>query len=314
MRFLRRLGILVIALCFIFTGFLALVRPWYLSWGSTEEEQRMRLPGDDIVAHAGAQNTRAITIHAHVDRVWPWLAQLGQDRAGFYSFELLENIVGCEMPTSDSLHPELQGWKIGDKLWMYPPHKAGGAAFATLRVHEPGRALGFATRTVGTTLDEPEDGSWSFVLRPIDASTTRLLIRGRMPAERSVAGLVFDRAIFEPVHYVMERRMMLGLAAASEGRSMSSVADEIQVALWTLTFGLVGLSTFLLLFTRRWQLPLVGFVSSLIVFQVLTFAQPPIFVGSLLVAGVIAVLWWPSRRTRDSSMPIATTDQASSAT
>jgi hypothetical protein len=96
-------------------------------------------------------------------------SQLGQDRGGFYSYDILENLVGCAMPTTDRLLPERQSWQIGDKLWMYPPEKAGGIGFATLRVRVPGRALGLATRAPGTPLTAPEDGSWSFILEPLDA-------------------------------------------------------------------------------------------------------------------------------------------------
>ena len=111
----------------ILSAFLLLVRPWYLHWGATDEEARRSLPGDGIIPNAVGQGTRAITIRAPVERVWPWLAQLGQDRGGFYSYDLLENLVGCEMPTIDRLDPEKQAWRPGDKLWMYPQHKAGGA-------------------------------------------------------------------------------------------------------------------------------------------------------------------------------------------
>src|SRR5512138_1407414 len=123
--------------------FSSFVRPWYLRWGTTSLEAVIELPGDEILPKAASRETRAITIHASADRVWPWLAQIGQDRGGFYSFDLLENLVGCRMPTVDVLRPEKQTWALGDKLWMYPPDKAGGIGFATLRTYVPGRALGF---------------------------------------------------------------------------------------------------------------------------------------------------------------------------
>src|SRR4051794_8661522 len=100
-------------------------RPWYLHWGPTESELRARLPGDDLVELPPDHSvtTRAITIQAPAHQVWPWLAQLGQDRGGFYSYELLEDAVGADMPRVERLRPELQRWSKGDKLWMYPPHK-----------------------------------------------------------------------------------------------------------------------------------------------------------------------------------------------
>lgn len=293
MRLLQRYGLLVGTFGLVFLVFLGFVRPWYMSWGSTAAEREMALPGDDIVASAATQNTRAITIHAPPDQIWPWLAQIGQDRAGFYSYDRLENLFGCQMPNPGVLLPDKQHWNIGDKLWMYPPDKAGGIGFATLRVLEPGRALAFGTRMVGTTLDEPEDGSWSFTLVPIDAGATRLLIRGRGTAERSLLGAAFDRSVFDPVHFAMERRMMIGLARMAEGNPPSGIADDIQIGLWVITFGLIGIAKFLVVFRERWPRPLAGFAASLVVFQILTLAQPHVVVGALLVAGVAALLFWP---------------------
>lgn len=257
------------------------------------------LPGDEIVATATFQETRAITINAGVDRIWPWLAQLGQDRGGFYSFDLLENLVGCEMPTSDRLLPERQRWQLGDKLWMYPPDKAGGSGFATLRSHIPGVALGFGTRAVGTALHEAEDGSWSFVLDPIDDSTTRLLVRGRGSAGRSLLGRAFDRTIFEPVHFAMERRTMIGLKQLAERGTRDRLTNHVHVALWMMTFGLLVTAAVLILRRRHWRRALVGFVASAAVLQVLTLAQPPVLLGALLVAGLAGGLWF-SREHRTS--------------
>ena len=151
-------------------------------------------------------------------------------------FDLLENVVGCRMPTVDVLRPAKQSWSPGDKLWMYPPEGAGGAGFATLRSYVPGRALGFGTRVVGTPITAPEDGSWTFVLQPLDGYTTRLLIRGRGPVTRSWLGLAFDRSIFEPVHFVLERRMMIGISRWHKGQGSDPGESIICGCLWTITF------------------------------------------------------------------------------
>src|SRR5688572_30708078 len=84
------------------------VQPWFARWGATDYEVGKSLPGDEIIPFAASQETRAITINAPVAAVWPWLAQLGRDRGGFYSFDLLENLVGCDMPVVDRLVPEHQ--------------------------------------------------------------------------------------------------------------------------------------------------------------------------------------------------------------
>jgi len=145
------------ATALLLLAYLVIVRPWPLAWGATGAEARMRLPGDGIVAPARSQETRGITIYAGADRIWPWLAQRGQDRGGFYSFDLLENLVGCQMPAVTELRPELQRWTPGDRLWMYPREKANGTGHATLREMIPGRALCSASPGLGASA--PEDGT-----------------------------------------------------------------------------------------------------------------------------------------------------------
>jgi len=297
---MRRAAARGLALTASFAGLVAVfffvARPWYLQWGATDEEARAALPGDEIVPDAASQETRAITIRAPVDRVWPWVAQVGQDRGGFYSFDMLENLIGCEMPTTDVLRPDRQAWQLGEKLWMYPREKAGGVGFATLRAYIPGRALGFGTHMTGTPIEAPEDGSWTFVLEPIDDGTTRLLARGRGVARHSLLGAAFDQGLFEPIHFVMERRMLIGLRQVAEGQDRHRLANHTQVVLWTIALGLM-MSFAVLTFRRdRWGRPLAGFVAAAVVFQVLTLVQPSIWIGVPLCAAVAFVGWTPERR------------------
>jgi hypothetical protein len=288
--FLFRILALFIACLAIGLIFVQIVRPAYLDWGSTAAERTRPLPGDGIVAGASSQQTRAITINAPADRVWPWLAQLGQDRGGFYSFDLLENLAGCEMPTVDVLRPDKQIWQVGDKLWMYPSHKAGGIGFATLRVLEPGRALGFGARMMGASLEEPEIGSWTLVIEPIGTAETRLLARGRGIQRHSLLGVAFDQASFEPAHFVMERRMMIGLKQLAETGKRGRVSNHVHVGLWMLTFVMFLTAAAFVLIGRRWLRSLGAFVAAAAVFQILTLMQPPLVVGVLLVLAVFLLL------------------------
>jgi hypothetical protein len=288
-----RLLVLAGLLTLILACFFLFVRPWYLRWGAADEELNRMLPGDEIVPHAAGGETRAITINAPVEQVWPWLAQLGQDRGGFYSFEVLENLVGCEMPAANRILPDKQSWKVGDRLWMYPPDKADGVGFATLRAYIPGHAMGFGTRFMGTSPSRPDDGSWSFVLEPLDDGTTRFLVRGRGAPGRSLLGVAFDRSIFEPVHFVMERRMMLDLKQLAEGGARDHTGNTAQVVLWTLTFVFFVAAIVQVVRRAAWGRPLAALFASAIVFQILTLGQPSVVLGIVLVAAVGALLWWP---------------------
>lgn len=171
-----------------------LVRPWLLRWGATEHEAHQPLPGDDRVPHPWIESTRAVTIDAPSDAVWPWLAQIGQDRGGFYSYEWLENLAGCEMHNADRIHPEWQRRAVGDLVPLHP--QAG----LKVTLFEPGRAIGL-------------EGWGAFVLEPIDEQRTRLLARSRSP--RSWPAFVLA-PVGEVPHFIMERKMLLGIKDRAE--------------------------------------------------------------------------------------------------
>jgi hypothetical protein len=290
-----RLPVRIVALALAFGallgGYALVARPWLHRWGATDAEVRARLPGDEIVPGAKSQETRAITIEAPAWSVWPWVAQIGQDRAGFYSYQVLENLVGCEMPNVQTLVPRLQQWRIGDKLWMYPPRKAGGAGHATLMVYEPGRALGFATRQIGTSPAAPPDASWSFVVQPIGVHASRLIFRGRGAGGLRLLPGVFMSGVFEPVHFAMERRAMTSIKQLAEGGRPSAELDTLQVILWfTVFFGFVfaGVATLVM---RRFGRPLASFVLMGVFFQLLTLVQPNPAVGFAVFAVLAAGPW-----------------------
>jgi hypothetical protein len=306
---LQRLLTVAMVFGLLLAGLFSVARPWFRTWGATQAEAEGALPGDEIVPNADrrAGTTRALTIAAPVSAVWPWLAQLGQDRGGFYSFELLEDLVGCEMPGAERVYPEHQSWKPGDKLWMYPPSKLHGLGSAPLARYEEGRVLAFATRRIGSQDPSAFDGSWSFVLQPIDAATTRLLVRGRAAGGRGMLGTAFDRLVFDSVHFVMERKTMEGIKLRAEGGHGSKDADTVQVALWTLTFALFLVAGVLAVKREQWLRPLAAFATAGIVFQLLTFLQPPVVVGAALVLAAAAVLWLrlPQRGARRIDAPDA---------
>jgi hypothetical protein len=111
------------------------IRPWHLRWGATNEELSKPLPGDELVPEPAIESTRAITVNAPVEEVWPWLAQIGQDRGGFYSYEWLENLAGCQMRNADRIHPEWQHRELGETVFLHPAYGMRVASF------EPGRAI-----------------------------------------------------------------------------------------------------------------------------------------------------------------------------
>ena len=93
----------------------AALRARSLRWGATDEELVATLPGDELVPHPDLTTTRAVTVNARAADVWPWIAQLGQGRGGFYSYDALENLVGCDIHSADRIVPAWQGVAVGAK-------------------------------------------------------------------------------------------------------------------------------------------------------------------------------------------------------
>jgi hypothetical protein len=112
----------------------ALVRARYLRWGATDEELEAELPGDELVGAADLTATRAVSVGAGVDVVWPWIAQLGQGRGGFYSYDFLENL-GCDIHSAERVVAEWQSIDVGDAVHLHP--EVG----LIVAVVEPRRAL-----------------------------------------------------------------------------------------------------------------------------------------------------------------------------
>jgi hypothetical protein len=275
----------------VFGVFLAVERPWFLRWGATREEVAAVRPGDQRVPVARDRVTRAVTIHAPAGQVWPWIAQLGQDRGGFYSYEVLEDLVGCEMPRTEQILPQHQEWRAGDRLWMYPPDKANGMGNAPLLICEPEQHLVFAIRQLGTPTTKPEDGVWGFALEPDGAGWTRLIAWSRAAGETRPLFRIVNRTLFEPAHYVMERRMLLNVKALAEGRIPHKWTENASVALWALTVMMMIVS--LIEVARRrthWVRALVVAGLSGFAFQFLTLVQPPVVVGVLIVAALAVTL------------------------
>ena len=175
-------------------AYLVIGRPLMLHWGATCEELREPLPGDELVPDPAFQSTRAVTIDAPPEAVWPWVAQLGQDRAGFYSYDWLENLAGCHMHNADEIHPEWQARDVGETVYLHPSRGLPVARF------DPGHALAL-------------EGWGAFVVEPVSHDRTRLIARGRTP--RGAAALL-DALLVEIPHFVMERKMLLGIKERAE--------------------------------------------------------------------------------------------------
>jgi hypothetical protein len=200
----------------------AALRPWHLRWGSTEEEAAGSLPGDAAVPRPVLQSTRAITIAAPPESVWPWLLQLGQGRGGFYSHTFFQNLIGADIHNIYRIRPELQALRVGDTVWLASPTRFGEQApHFTVMSLELNRALVLRA-------DVPPDAdfaaTWTFALVPRSHGRTRLVVRYRAWSEPAWMAPVMG---LEPVHFVMERKMLHQLRSLAEQHASERGAPAI---------------------------------------------------------------------------------------
>ena len=176
--------------------------------GAVIGDRRRALAGDDLLPSARAQLTHAHDIEAPPASVWPWLVQMGRRRAGWYSWDRLDN---GGRPSADRIIPELQELAVGDVL---PWRDEGPEGFWVKRI-DPGRAL-----VLGSKADY-FDGTWSFVLEPIGDGATHLVTRYRA-AYRLGPRMLAVRSIMGPLHAFMERKQLATIKARAEGLTGTS--------------------------------------------------------------------------------------------
>jgi hypothetical protein len=170
-----------------------------LEWGATSEEAAARLPGDELLEDAAGVATRAISIDAPAEAVWPWLAQMGPaPRGGAYTYDWIENLLGLNMHSADRVLPEFQHPEAGDTIGY-------GSNRMRLERVEPAKVLAWRS----------EDGNWvwTFVLDEREGGT-RLISRNRfrLPTPAARIGML----AMEPASLVMERKMLRGIKQRAE--------------------------------------------------------------------------------------------------
>jgi hypothetical protein len=200
----------VMALSFL-TPFLASARA---HWGVDAATAARPLPGDDLVPDPRWQWTHGIVIDAPPEKVWPWVAQIGADRGGFYSYQWLENVAGCEVSNAEVVHPE---WEVRPGMGLSLHPKMPPLTIAGLE-----RGRWFVARAPRDRAAEAAgapwvDASWLFYLEPSGEGRTRFLSRYRVATSDDLATrMKFGHATIEPIGFAMDRRMLLGVKERAE--------------------------------------------------------------------------------------------------
>jgi hypothetical protein len=203
-----------------------MLRPLFLPrlrrWGATDQEVGRSLPGDDLVPQSRAGYTQAITVRAPVAAVWPWLLQIGQGRGGFYSYEVLENLVGCDIHNADRILPEFQELQAGDGVRLHP--KVPAIPVATLEPQQT--LLLYGSEQIGQKPDRAAKTAeyfattWLFQVEALADGGTRLISRYRLGYTARFGNDLAYRGFVEPISAVMQRKMLLGIKARAEAASV----------------------------------------------------------------------------------------------
>ncbi|MCB2191970.1 MAG: hypothetical protein KQI62_10425 [Deltaproteobacteria bacterium] len=274
------LGVILLSLA----AYAAALRPFILHWGASESETSAFLPGDDMAPYTSS--TRAVTIDAPKEVVWQWLVQLGGDRGGFYSYTILENLLGYDTDNTIVIVPEFQEMKVGRLVVSTPPSAKGTDKMSWKVVAvDPGKFFVL-------------QGWGAFVLREAAPGKTRLIVRTHGWATPSLAaklGYFFTM----PLHYLMERRMMLGIKARAEagtGVPLSSLPDYLWLA--GVFLSLLGIIALTFLAHRMWQ-ALAPLVYGVLWLWVCLIADPtPGFALALLAVVAATMVWFSSGKSR----------------
>jgi hypothetical protein len=182
-----------------------LIRRRHLRWGATDAEAAAPMPGDELVPRSSFTATRAITIDAPPEAVWPWLVQLGYRRAGWYTYDLFDN---AGFPSADRILPEQQNLKVGD--WVPMAKNVNDTTAFTVAGMDPNRWM----------LWQKPNSTWAWKLVPLDGGRTRLITRLQelYPWRSSPGNALLTLILFEFGDFPMTRKLLLGVKRRAEQR------------------------------------------------------------------------------------------------
>ncbi len=217
----------LVALLGVSAGVYALaVRPRVLRWGASDEEVRGPYPGANLVPGGQRGATMAVTIDAPPSRVWPWLIQMGCDRAGWYSWDRLDN---GGVPSAEQIHPEWQHLSVGDRLASTP----SGSAWFEVAALDPERFLGLRA-SINLRRGRPFDAAglrprfyldslWGFQLKALPEGRTRLVVSGYSSAQPRLLQGIAEFLFWEPAHWIMQTRQFANLKRRAEHQPAQSL-------------------------------------------------------------------------------------------
>jgi hypothetical protein len=273
---LAALAILALLLAAIYAFW---IRQRQLHWGATAEEIARPMPADDMVQHPAFDATRAITIRARPEQIWPWLVQMGYGRAGFYGYDLIENPGGgSAMRSAHTILPQFQNPRPGDIL---PLSVAASLVYGPI---EPNHHVVWLGR------DDPPAGVFIWQLVPVDESHTRLISRIRWRYLRTPFGFVLG-VFTEFADHVAVRAILGGVRDRAEGRTPRSLFSQAcEIASWLLAVFELALASGWIFRWHGWKQAWLLAAGAGFLLQLLLYSGLPVWLSAPLPLLYLAVM------------------------
>lgn len=269
-RILAVLGLLALVLAL----YILWARPLQLRWGATDEELQRSMPGDELDPTPGFLATRAITIQATPEQIWPWLLQMGYGRAGLYGLDLFKKVRSPSVAGSvERILPQFQDFKVGDPIPVSP--------VATLKFF----AIQPYKYIVWSAADENSGFTWA--LYPLDPTHTRLVSRVRWSYHWTQAGPLGLDLLTEFTDHLAMRKILQGVQARLQGRAQPASDLNIELFLYLGTFlAFVWAVSSVLRLPLTWGSWLIG-LSGGLAWLFTWYAPASIWIGSLFAMLVV---------------------------
>lgn len=214
MLFLKNFLVVGVLLFIFFTLYFFLYRPWQLRWGATDEEVNRNMPGDDVVTNPSFNATRAVTIATSPDNIWPWLVQIGCKRAGWYSYDWVDNL---GIPSARRIIPEFQHFEVGQLIPFSPNGKMG----MYIKDFETNSWMLWGDKDANLS-------TWCWCLYPIDSKHTRLITRVHLRNNWLSPTIIFN-LLLDAGDIIMMRKCMLGIKERAEAIFIKPDRDKFKL-------------------------------------------------------------------------------------
>ena len=278
-KIIRAVVVTATAVVLVIVGF-ALANRAVLNWGSTEAERVRQLPHDERLSDPIIVWNHGMTVEAPAEVVWQWIAQIGDNRGGFYSYTFIENLIaGSEVyRNADRIRPELQnptpGTPIIDSL------------MTIAAVNPPSWLLAEAEETLGI------GWTWIWTVSPLAEGRSRLFVRTRIQPPGAPSRLGIVGTLINTGGFVMERKMFQGIRDRAEGHLARQTRFGWEAAAWIWVFVSGIAAGVFAIFRRRWIQPYLVGIAAIGALFILTFIQPFIWARGLIALLLAVGLVW----------------------